>query len=123
MQIEQHADRKEEQPEQDRAERLDVGLELMPVGRFGEHDAGDEGAERGRQTESAASPRRQPITVKSPIDDEQLALAEAADQPENGIEDEPAERDQPNDGNDGIEREPSSRSARSGRAAFAPWRR
>ena len=62
LEVEQHPDRQEEQAEQDRAERLDVALELVPVGRFGEHHAGDERAERDRQVRACASPppRRRP---------------------------------------------------------------
>ena len=54
--VEQHPDREEEQAEQDRAERLDVAFELMPVGRFGEHHAGDESAERRPTSAASASP-------------------------------------------------------------------
>ena len=56
--IEHHADGDEEQAEQDRAERVDVGLELVPVGRIGEHHAGDEGAQRGREVRAPPSPPR-----------------------------------------------------------------
>ena len=49
--VEQHADREEEQPEQDRAERLDVGLELVAIGRIRQHHPGDERAERGDSAE------------------------------------------------------------------------
>ena len=47
-QVDGHADGGEEQPEQQALERLDVGLELVAVGRFSQQRAGDEGAERGR---------------------------------------------------------------------------
>ena len=50
-QVEQHPDRQEEQAEQDRAERLDVAFQLVPIGRFGQHHAGDERAERDRQVQ------------------------------------------------------------------------
>ena len=73
-QVEHHADRHEEQAEQDRAERLDVAFQLVPVRRFGQHDAGDERAERDRQAQrvhhrGAGDDREQPG------DDEQFALA------------------------------------------------
>ena len=88
--VEQHSDREEEQAEQDRAERLDVAFELVAVGRFGEHHAGDEGAERHRQVERVHH-RRGADDGEQARDDEQLALAEAADQPEQRVEDEPAD--------------------------------
>ncbi len=47
--VERHADREEEQSEQDAAKRLDVGFELMPERRFGQQHAGDECAHRHRQ--------------------------------------------------------------------------
>ena len=58
VQIEHHADGDEEQAEQDRAERLDIRLELVPIGRVGEHHAGDERAERGRQMQRLHHRRR-----------------------------------------------------------------
>ena len=45
------ADRDEEQADQQALERLDVAFELVPVFAVGEHDAGQEGAERGRQAD------------------------------------------------------------------------
>ena len=62
LQVEQHPDRQEEQSEQDRAERLDIAFKLVPIGRFGEHDAGDEGAQRNRQMQRVHQPppRRRP---------------------------------------------------------------
>ena len=89
-QVEQHSDREEEQAEQDRAERLDVAFELVPVGRFGQHHAGDERAERHRQVKRVHH-RRRADDREQAGDDEQLALAEAADQPEQRIEDEAAD--------------------------------
>ena len=50
--VERHADRGEEQPEQQAFERLDVGFELVAIGGFGQQRAGDEGAERRRQAGS-----------------------------------------------------------------------
>ncbi len=47
-QVDRHADGGEEEPEQQPFEGLDVGLELVAVGGFGQQRAGDEGAERGR---------------------------------------------------------------------------
>src|SRR3546814_5970173 len=43
--IEHHADRKEEESEQDQAKGFDVGLDLVPIGRIGEHHPGDERSE------------------------------------------------------------------------------
>ena len=116
MQVEQHPHREEEQSEQDRAERLDVGLELVPVGRFREHHAGDEGAERDGQMQHVHH-RRSADHGEQAGDDEQFALAEPADQAEQRVEDEPADDDQPDDRKHGIERElPSDRRGRVGRA-------
>jgi hypothetical protein len=47
--VDLRTDRDEEQPEQQALERLDVGLELVAILAIGEHDAGEERAERGRQ--------------------------------------------------------------------------
>ena len=47
--VDLRADRDEEQAEQQPLERLDVGLELVAVLAVGEHHAGEERAERGRQ--------------------------------------------------------------------------
>src|SRR5204863_10180462 len=47
--IEHHPDRQEEQTEEDRPERLDVAFELVAVGGFGKHYAGDKRAQRNRQ--------------------------------------------------------------------------
>ena len=46
--VDGHADAHEEQRQQEAAERLDVGLELVPVVQFGEQNAGEEGAQRHR---------------------------------------------------------------------------
>ena len=46
--VDGHADAHEEQRQQQAAERLDVGLEFMPVVRLGEQHAGQERAERHR---------------------------------------------------------------------------
>ena len=53
-----HADRDEEQAEQQALERLDVGLELVAVLAVGEQHAGEEGAERHRQADGVASAAR-----------------------------------------------------------------
>ena len=73
-QVEQHPDGEEEQAEQDRAERLDVALDLVPVGRFGQHHAGDESAERNREMQSVHH-RSSADDGEQPGDDEQLAFA------------------------------------------------
>ena len=116
--IEHHADREEEQAEQDRAERLDVGLELVPVGRIGEHHAGDERAERGRQAEQlhhrGAGDHREQAG-----EDEHLALAEIADQPEQRPEQEAAGEHQPDDRADRVERRAASPAARRRRPGCA----
>jgi hypothetical protein len=49
VEVERHADGEEEQPEQDAAERLDVGFELMAEGRGRQQHAGEERAHRHRQ--------------------------------------------------------------------------
>ena len=56
--IELHADGDEKQPEQDVAERQDVGLDLMAVFGFAEHHAGQERAERERQSRRLRDPCR-----------------------------------------------------------------
>ena len=56
--VERHADAEEEQAEQQPAERLDVGLELVAEGRFGEEHAGEEGAHRHRQAADLHGERR-----------------------------------------------------------------
>ncbi len=47
--IERHADAEEEEAEQQAAEGLDVGFQLVAEARFGEEHAGEEGAHRHRQ--------------------------------------------------------------------------
>ena len=47
VQIEQHPHGKEEQTQQDRAERVNVSLQLMPVRRLGEHDTRHESTQGG----------------------------------------------------------------------------
>ncbi|MNK99579.1 hypothetical protein D3C87_1199830 [compost metagenome] len=49
--VQQHADGDEEQPQQHVAERLDVLLHLVPVGRFRDQHARQERAERHRQAQ------------------------------------------------------------------------
>ena len=49
--VDAHAHRDEEQPEQQALERLDVGLELAPVFALGQQHAGQKGAERHRQAD------------------------------------------------------------------------
>ena len=94
MQIEHHADREEEQPEQDGAERLDIGLQLVPIGRIGQHHAGDKRAQRGGQPQRLHHGRAGDHG-EQPGEDEHLALAQAADQPEQRPEQEPPRDDQP----------------------------
>ncbi len=89
-QVEQHPDRQEEQAEQDRAERLDVAFKLVPVGRFGEHHAGDEGAQRDRQMQQVHDRGRSDDREQAG-DDEQFALAQPADQAEQRVEHQPAD--------------------------------
>ena len=55
-QIEQRADRDEEQSQQDVAERADDDFDLMSVFRFREQHAGEKRAERHRQARQHASP-------------------------------------------------------------------
>ena len=58
VEVEQHADRDEEQAEQDVAERPDDAFDLVAVFGFGQHHAREEGAERHRQAGHLRSPRR-----------------------------------------------------------------
>ena len=85
-----------------RAGRLDVGLQLVPVGRVGEHHAGDKRAQCGRQAEQfhqrcAGDDREQGGK------DEHLALAQVADQAEQRPQDEPPGEHQPDDGANRVE--------------------
>ena len=48
-QVEGHADAEEEEPEEETAEGLDIRLELVAEARFGEEDAGEEGAHCHRE--------------------------------------------------------------------------
>ena len=57
-QVEHHAHRDEEQPQQDVAERPDGGLDLMPVLRLREHHAREERACGHRDTRGMGHPRR-----------------------------------------------------------------
>ena len=49
--VDRHADPHEEQRQEEAAERLDVGFELVAEIRFGQHHAGQEGAERHRHAD------------------------------------------------------------------------
>ena len=51
LHVDGHADAHEEQREQQAAERLDVGFELVAIGRFREQHAGEERAERHRHAD------------------------------------------------------------------------
>ena len=103
-QVEQHANGQEEQTEQDRAERLDIGLELMAVGGFGEHDAGDEGAERDREVKRVHH-RSRADDGEQPGDHEQFALAQPPDQTEQGIEHQSPDQHQPGNRENRVERQ------------------
>ena len=83
--LERQADGHEEQAEQDAAERLDVGFELVPVGGFGEHDAGDEGAHRHRQP-GKLHQRRRPEHDQQRGGDHRLLGAGIGDDPEQRVE-------------------------------------
>ena len=56
--IDGHADRHEEQPHEQTLERLDVGLDLVPILGVGQQHAGDECPERHRQTGHLHDQRR-----------------------------------------------------------------
>ena len=58
MQVEQHANGDEEQPEEQVAEGTDYRIDLVPVLGFGEHHAGQEGPERKGQAGAVRHPRR-----------------------------------------------------------------
>ena len=95
--IERHADAEEEEAEQQPAERLDVGLELVTEGTFGEEDAGEEGAHGHREPAGLEQDCR-------PEDDQEggrrhhLARAEAGEQAEHRIEQVAAGEHQRRDG-------------------------
>ena len=120
--VEHHPDGDEEQAEQDRAERVDVGLELVPVGRIGEHHSGDEGAERGREVERLHH-RRAGEDDEQAGDDEQFALADPADEAEQRVDQEAAGEDQAGDGGERVEAELPARRSRRDRRALATGRR
>ena len=64
-QIGRHADRDEEEAEQQALERLDVGLQFVAVFRFRQQHAGHEGAERWRQAGRRWRCSAVPATISS----------------------------------------------------------
>jgi hypothetical protein len=77
--VELHADGDEEEAEQDVVERPDVGLDLVLELGLGDQHAGDEGAERARETRHLGQPR-QPERDEEQVEDEQLLALPAHDQ-------------------------------------------
>lgn len=57
-QVQRHADAQEEQAQEDAAERLDLGLQLMAEGGLGQQHAGQEGAHGHRQAAQFHQQRR-----------------------------------------------------------------
>jgi hypothetical protein len=83
----------------------------VAVGGFGEHHACDEGAERDRQVERMHD-RRCADHSEQAGDDEQLALSQPADEPEERVQREPADDHERYHREDRVERElPARRSA------------
>ena len=82
--VEAHADRHEEQPEQQAAERLDIGLKFVAVGRFGEHHARNKGPERHRQAKALHDERRAEHGEQR-RDHKRFPCAEFADHPEQRV--------------------------------------
>jgi len=56
LQVDQHADTDEKQPQQDVAKRSDIRFDLMAVMAFAQQHAGQEGAEGRRQTQQMGEP-------------------------------------------------------------------
>jgi hypothetical protein len=81
VEIEHHAHRQEEQAEQDGAERLDIGFQFVAIGAVGQHDPGDERAQRGGQAKRLHHCGRGHHREQRG-DHEHLALAQVADQAE-----------------------------------------
>ena len=79
--LQRQADGHEEQAEQDAAERLDVGFELVAIGGFGKHHAGEEGAHRHRQA-GKLHQRRRPEHDEQCGGDHRLRGAGIGDDPE-----------------------------------------
>ncbi len=75
----------------------------MAVRRFGQHHPGDERAQRDRQAKRVHQ-RRGGDHGEQPRDHEQFALAQAADQAEHRVEQQPPGGDQPGDRTDGVGR-------------------
>ncbi len=117
MEIEHHANREEEEAQQDRPERLDIGFQFVPVRTVGEHHARDERPERGRQAESLHD-RGTGDDGEQSREHEHLALTHVADEPEQRAQEEAARENQSSDGKDRVECEqPARRSRRVGRIA------
>ena len=74
----------------------------MPIRRFGQHDAGDERTERGREAQIFHQ-RGAGADRKQPRDHEQLTLRYAPDQREHRVQHEFARRDQDGDADDRID--------------------
>ena len=96
--VQHHADRKEEQAEQDRTERFDIRLQLVPVRRVRQHDAGDEGSQRGGEPEGFHH-RCAGEHGEEARDHEHLPLPQPADQAVERAQQEAARRDQADDRN------------------------
>ena len=115
--VEQHPDRQEKQPEQDRTKRFDIAFKLMAIGRFGEHHPGNKRPQRHRQPQRVHQ-RRRPHNREQPRDDEQFALAQPPDQPEHRVDQPPPGQHQPDDRANGVQRQrPPPRRRRIGRHA------
>jgi hypothetical protein len=94
--VDRHADRDEEQAEQQALERGDVGLERVPVLGAREQDAREKGAERHRES-------RERHQLRDAEDQQQrergehLADVRFCDQPQDGPREEPTDHDHRND--------------------------
>ena len=110
IEIEHHANSKEEQAQQDRTERVDVRFQLVPIGRFGQHHARDKGTQCRRNTDRLHQ-RRAGADREQPGHDEQFALRNPADEAQQGREDIAAGKDQSDNGEHRIngERQPARR--------------
>ena len=116
-QVEHHADREKEQAEQNRSKRLDIGFQLVPIRAVGKHHARDERAQRGRQAQSLHH-RRAGDDREQRGENEHLALAQIADQPEHRPQHESADQDQPGHRKYGIDgKQPPRRPGLIGRIA------
>ena len=101
--VDEHPGRHEEEPQKQAAEGLDVGCNLMPVGRFRQQHAGEEGAKRHGKP---GCPGQQAGTKgdKKGHGGEDFALAHHGDPGQNVAQDDTADAKDRHDGDGDLER-------------------